>query len=479
MTAFGRHSARPHVTSTRLDDVIIGSLPIAGSANEKTSSRTAVKCAGLALNEPLRLGKRKMSIYDVIDKWKLADNTLDFRRYTRTAISTIANDVQSCYKSDLPVKSGRFHQSLATATDIVENRKPIEDLALPLLYSKQLILPDPLYSALSPKANSTWRRLPESGCKGFSDTPTIHIEWKSYWSTPIETRIEYLNATIPALVTQLIKLRPLVDAGFVLLQPWEIAVAAELDSIKRAILELKSRSDLVREITQRLKQAEYNLGVRLGPISITANADVPATGLKKGDTLWIVDKTEILVIGLIHSVLASRYHSNFVESLSGDRLVFDFVRTDGVLRPQTQNLSGVVNVPNLANALWPDIVAIKKDSELLSQLQERIAEAAYCGDEDQLDLVREGFAEVQAGLMKDASIMRRVNLSISELIVCTAVGVGSNLITGADLEKSALAAALTAGGTFAHKLVSEYFDKENRAARRRRDLIVRVNSRIS
>jgi hypothetical protein len=121
-----------------------------------------------------------MKIYDVIENWGLNAESLDFGRYSRTTISAIANDVQDCYQRNVPGQTGRFHHSLATATEIVEGRKPIEELALPLLYSKQLVLPDPLYSALSPTANSTWHRLPESGCQGFSDTPCIYSHWKTY-----------------------------------------------------------------------------------------------------------------------------------------------------------------------------------------------------------------------------------------------------------------------------------------------------------
>ncbi len=424
------------------------------------------------------IGKRHMNIYDVISEWELNGQKLNFRRYTRTTISAIANDVQNCYRGNVPVQSGRFHQSLATATDIVENRRPIEELALPLLYSRQLVLPDPVYSVLAPKANSIWHHLPESGCKGYSDTPLIQSQWKNYWSTPSGERIEYLNSTIPALVAQLMKLKPLVETGFILLQPWEVAVETDISSIKNTALALKQHGDLVKDITQKLRQAEYNLGIRLGPISIVANQDVPATGLKKGDELWIAEKTGILVVGLIHSLLASRYQSDFVETLPGDRLVYDFVRTDGILRPPTQDLSGPVRIPHLSSALWPDIVAIKKDSELLERLQQVLETLAYCDSDEQIQGAREKLLEVQSQLVSDASFTKRMNLPISELIVTSAVGVASNLITGAALEKSMLAAGLAGSVPFACKLVSAYFDKDNRAARKRRDLIVRVNSRI-
>ncbi len=419
-----------------------------------------------------------MSIYDVINKWNLNKEKLNFNRYTRRAISAIANDVQACYQGNLPPLTGRFHQSLTTATEIVENRKPIEELAWPLLYSKQLILPDPLYSVLSPKANSTWSRLPESGCQGFSDTPCIYSQWKTYWSTPFNGSIEYLNGTVPSLVAQLMKLKPLVEAGFILLQPWELAVDPEIASIKEAVRDLRKQTNIINEVTQRFKQSEYNLGVRLGAISITAKENCPATGLKKGDALWVGDKTEILVMGLVHSLLASQYHSNFVETLPGDRVVFDFVRTGGVLRPAMQNLSGVVKIPNLANALWPDIVAIKKDSELLNKLQERISDLACCDNDDQLEVVRDRLAELQSQLTNDAAFTKSRKLPISELIVSSAVGAASNMITGAELITAALASTLTAGTMFTHKLISEYFDKENHSARKRRDLIVRINSRI-
>lgn len=419
-----------------------------------------------------------MNIYEVMSNWGLDGGSIDFRRYTRTAISAMANDIERCYQGNVPAKAGRFHQSLATAMEIVENRKPIEGLALPLLYSKQLILPDPLFSVLSPRANSTWNRLPEGGCQGFAQTPCISSAWKSYWSTKIDSRVEYLNNTVPPLVAQLMKLKRLVDAGFVLLQPWELAVQAEIAYIRDTVWELRKQTSLVKEVTQRFKQPDYNLGVRLGAMSIIANEDCPATGLKKGDSLWVGDQTQVLVMGLVHSIVASRYHSNFVETLPGDRVVFDFVRTGGVLRPAMQDLSGAVKVPNLASALWPDIVAIRKDSELLARLQEGISELAYCDDNAKLEIIRANLAEVQAQLTKDAAFGKGLKFPISELIVSSAAGVASNLVTGSELKIAAVAAAVTAGAGFIHKLTSEYFDKENRAARKRRDLVVRINTRI-
>jgi hypothetical protein len=419
-----------------------------------------------------------MNIYDVIAKWGLDSPALDFKKFSRGAIALMANEVQQCYARPPAPALGRFHQSLAAATAVMENRKPIEELALPLLFSKQLLLPDPLYSALSIKANSTWNKLPESGNARFSDSSSISIAWKSYWSTPISARIDYLNATLPALIGQLAKLRPLVDAGFVVLRPWETAVESEIDSLRKAVAELKAKPTVINEITQRYTQANYNLGVRLGPLSIHVKEDSPSAALMKGDQMWVGDKTPILLMGLMHSLTSSRYSSHFIESLAGDRVIYDYVRTDGLLRPDIQTINDTLKLPDLSGALWPDIVAIKKDSELLALLEDRLSELAYCNGDEQIDLANQAIAELESKLRADAAFMKRVKVPFSSLMVGVVAGVSANLIKGTNTEVATIAGALTTVSSFAHSLVSDYFKKDNRALRKRRDLVIRVAGRL-
>ena len=54
----------------------------------------------------------------------------------------------------------------------------------------------------------------------------------------------------------------------------------------------------------------------------------------------------------------------------------------------------------------------------------------------------------------------------------------SNLITGSDMKASALAATLTAASAFTQTLVSDYFNKDNVALRKRRDSVIRLKSRL-
>ncbi|GAB3628098.1 hypothetical protein GCM10027419_29490 [Pandoraea terrae] len=390
----------------------------------------------------------------------------------------MADDIQNCYLKALPPSVGRFNQSLFTATEIVEGRKRTEELALPLLFSKQVMLPDPLYSLLAPRASALWKRLPESGNKSYSKTPQIISSWKNYWSTDVSERFAFLNSTLPPLVAQLLKLRPMTDAGHIVLQPWEVAVEPEVELLRKSVVDLLKKPDVIKEITQRFEQAKYSAGVRLGPIGLQVAEDSPSQGLLKGDPMWFGDKAEILVIGFIHSIVASRYSSSLFDTLPGDRLVYDYVRTGGILKPKTDQIVSSVKVPNLSEALWDDIIAIKNDSELLSQLKDAIAEVAYCNDDDQKVLIKEEITSIASKLKAETALKKYARFSVSDFGVGLISGTVSNAMTGSTTAIAATAAAVSAGMSFGYKLVSEYFGAENKSLRRRRDVIVRINHKL-
>lgn len=420
-----------------------------------------------------------MTIYDVINKWDLNTVPLDLNRYSRSVLNLLAKDIEICYLQAPNPSSGRIHQSLHTATAIAEATSAIERLALPLVFSRQIILPDPLFSILSRKANSTWQRLPESGNRSFSDSPLIHSNWKTYWSTKIEDRVKYLNECLPVLVNRLLKLKDLVHHGFIVLQPWEPLVDAEIPNIKKTIVELKKDGAIVNEVTERFTQDKYHLGARIGALGIVASSDHPSTGLKKGSPLWVGDKTEILLMGLIHSLIAQRLSSNFMETLPGDRVVFDFIRSGGMLNPGQKTIIPSVKVPNLSNALWEEIVAIRKDSELLATFQEIISELAYVSEGDQSAVLIERIAEIESKLKEDASLKKFVKLPFAELGVGTIVGLGSKMMAGTAFPPALAAGAAAAVGKFLFKLASDYFSKESAGTRKRRDLVIKIKESIA
>lgn len=157
----------------------------------------------------------------------------------------------------------------------------------------------------------------------------------------------------------------------------------EVALIRKSVVDLQKKPEVIKEIAQRFNQDQYSAGVRLSPIGLEVGEDSPAHGLRKGDPMWFGDKAQILVMGLIHSIVASKYSSSLFDTLPGDRLVYDYVRTGGILKPNTEQIVGSIQVPNLSGGLWDEIIAIKNDSELLSQLKDTIAEIAYCNDIDQ------------------------------------------------------------------------------------------------
>ena len=419
-----------------------------------------------------------MDIFGVVRKWDLDRPDLNFNIFSRKAIGQMADDIQNCYLKTPPPSAGRFNHSLFTATEIVEGRKRAEELAVPLLFSKQVILPDPLYSLLAPRASALWKCLPESGNKSYSKVPLITSQWKSYWLTDVSERFSFLNVALPPLVAQLLKLRPLIDAGHIMLQPWEVAVEPEVELLRKSVVDLQKKPDVIKEITQRFIQAKYSAGVRLGPIGIEVSEDAPAHGLLKGNPMWFGDKAEVLAMGLIHSIVASKYSSNLFDTLSGDRLVYDYVRTGGILNPKTDQVVSSIQVPNLSEALWDEIVAIKNDSELLGQLKDTIAEVAYCNDEDQKIVIKEEITSIASKLNADTALRKYAKFSVSDFGVGLITGAVSNVMTGSTATTASTAAAVSTGMSFGYKLVSEYFGSENKTLRRRRDVIVRINQKL-
>jgi len=419
-----------------------------------------------------------MEIFGVIEKWDLDRPSLDFNIFSRKAVGQMADDIQNCYLRTPSPSVGRFNYSLFTATEIVEGRRRAEELAVPLLFSKQVMLPDPLYSLMAPRASALWKRLPESGNKSYSKFAPITSQWKGYWSTDPSERFSFLNSVLPPLVARLLKLRPLIDAGHIVLQPWEVAVEPEVELLRRSVHDLQKKPDVIKEITQRFPQAKYSAGVRLGPIGLEVSEDSPAQGLLKGDPMWFGDKAEILAMGLIHSIVSSKYSSNLLDTLPGDRLVYDYVRTGGMLKPNTDQIVSSIQVPNLSEALWDEIVAIKNDSELLGQLKDTIAEVAYCNDDDQKIVLREEIANIASKLKADTALRKYAKFSVSDFGVGLISGAVSNLMTGSSAPVAAAAAAVSTGLSFGYKLVSEYFGAENKDMRRRRDVIVRIKHRL-
>lgn len=418
-----------------------------------------------------------MDVYSLIEEWSLDRDGLSFKRFTRAQISEIASALTAIYSNPIEFSAGRKHLSLHDSVSAIEGLKPLPSLSSSLLLSKQIWLPDPLYSALSLHTKSVWRRLPESGPKNINGNLSAYMPWGNYWSTTPSERISYLDSVVPGLVKQLLKVKPLVQCGLIYLFPWELIIRDSINDIRSAVLALQSKTDVLKVVTRKYRQHEYSIGARLGPIGLMMKSD-PSGHAKEGDPLWFGDPSDVLYGGLINTLATSALSADFINTLKGDRLIHDFIRSGGEYSPVIENQARIL-LPNLNNAIWEDIVAIKKDSELVSILAGLIDSTKNLNDEHAYAAMKEELKEIEGKLSNDLSIMKLVSAPFAELSIGTMAGVTTGLLSGAGPLGSLAVAGITSVSTFLLKLASAHQSDDRRVLMSRKDIICNISSSLN
>jgi hypothetical protein len=357
-------------------------------------------------------------------------------------------------------------------------REALSETAYALLLSNQLWLPDPLYSLFSTKATSLWRKIPEGGAENYTSTPMITIDWKNYWLTKITDRTNFLNQIVPSLVKKLMGVKELVRNKFVFLHPWECFLYDNLENIKKSVTELNQNKEIEKSITEYYKQINYSLGIRLGAIGIEAGTDSMGANLKKGDPLWVGDKTEVYFIGIINTLLTTTLQSNMYEILPGDRLVHDYIRSGGRINPYQSIIKVEKEIPDFKSAIWDDIVAIKKDSELLNKMKDLIFEFSYGNDENYNQDIKDKLFEIAQEISSSKDLVKYFKGPLIQLGIGILGGSIGNITRGLDPSLAIAVSAITASSTFLYSLVSDIFKKENKEKRKRKDIILRIANKI-
>ncbi|MFA0005121.1 hypothetical protein AB4422_17290 [Vibrio splendidus] len=415
-----------------------------------------------------------MDIYALIEKWGLDRESHTFKRFSRSEISEIANEIMGLYNNSLPKALGRKHLSIHDSINLSEANNPVSTLAVPLLFSKQIWLPDPLYSVLAPNTKSIWSRLPESGPMNIMGQPGPYLPWDNYWTTRTSERVSYLDSVVPTLVKRLIELKPLVKSGYIILYPWEIMVGENLDSIKKAVVELSNETDILDKVRHKYKQKEYSIGARLGPIGFEV-ARHPPQGLKARDSMWLGDPSSVLYGGMLNTLLTSSLSADFVNTLKGDRLVHDFIRSGGEYNPVLQN--GVqISLPNLSNALWPEIVAVKQDSELVDKLSSALDGARNLPCSDAELLICDELKLLESQFKNDLSISKLVGSPVAELSVATMAGFTGGLFSGGNPTVALASSGIASVSSFLLKLANTHQSPERLATKKRKDIICSISS---
>jgi hypothetical protein len=418
-------------------------------------------------------------IYDVMDRWGLSDSNFNIELYTKSDLQKIAMEIQLSYVNvSHNQELGRGHLGITESVHYMENGIPLSTVALPLLTFKQLWMPDPLYSLLSYDSIDSWEMMPDSGGKYFTALPGPTVSWRNYWRSPKEQRIDRLKSALSAILPMMNALRELVQDGVVIFYPWELLVRKNYRNMREAS-DILNEKGLTEIIATRYPQEQYNLGVRVGSIGIKSGPGPQGMGLKPGTNMWFKDKTPVLVCGILNTMLSDNFGANFIPSLPGDRIVHDYVRSGGYDNPVSSPISNMVKMPKLSNAVWEDIVAIRRDSETLSELRVILKDSESVEEQHALDSIRERLEKFQERMRNDTSLWKVVKEDSIGFTITALGGFLSSIAGGTNVPLSVASGTAGAGLGFLWQLYSGLKNPKYLEAKKRIDVMTRIIDKVN
>jgi hypothetical protein len=420
------------------------------------------------------------SLYDVLDGWDLLDEKAELGKLSLKDWRKVADALELAARSASPEPSlGSVHLGLFDGHRAADGVADVRQLAPYVLLFDRLWLPDPMFSALTHSAADTWSFLPDSGGTYFSDRPGVHEpDAPNVWKhrSPDERR-NFIMRRLPAVLRRLAELRPLVEAGAIGFVPWETAL---LDaSFREKLLEfVRSHREhaLVTEVTQRHLQENYNLGPRVGAIGMQLGKGEPVRvdGPQEGDPLWFKEKSPFLVLGALNASFSHQVAASMAPSLPGDRDVYDYVVSNGVVAPAPQPLAEAISLPRFSAAAWADVAAIRRDADSLALFRGVLKEAAGAEESVALPYLREKLTAAADTIKKDNSLWTAVKGSLAEASVGAVLVGGLAAIAAESVPAAGLAALIGALPGLGHQALAG----KRRAAVKRAEVILRVVDRM-
>ncbi len=415
------------------------------------------------------------TIYDVLDAWELASESADLGAKYMKDWREISTAVGQLYPHLPAQRLGSYHLGVNRTVRVSEGLLPVSDIGIQLLVCDSLVLSDPVYSYLVRDAYDSWCHLPEHGQNPITDQPFISVNWNNLWSIPAPERKGYLRQKLPTALQRLRELRELFDIGAIRYYPWELVLREHTEDIQQSCRTLLG-SQLVKTSTA-FPQQEYNLGVRLGPIGVQLKHGDPARGLPPGTQLWCVEKSPILYLGILNTVLSRDLGAIFVPNMNGDRVVFDFIRSGGELSPEKAEVVKSFDLPDFSKAIWPDIIAIRKDSEILTVFRNLVAEASVVENHSSLNSIRERLEESSARIKEDTALLKVVGGATVKFSLAAVGGFIGGVCLGVEPSFASIATAAVGGvGGFLWDLYNEA--KGASGSRKKSDLILSVADRL-
>ena len=430
------------------------------------------------------------SIYDVLDGWDLLDEESDLSKYGLSDWRDIDRALFDIYEHEFSACLGSSFLGANLTTRFAEGLAPPETIAASVLAFETVWLFDPIYSLVSDAAAEAWNLLPERNADYFGKGPHVYVDWRPLGHQRKHDRREFLLREIPPRIRRLRELRPLFQAGAINFISWERLLLKHRARLKASVDSLRASAE---PVVTRHPQDKYNLGFRLPSIRIQLSGDMPQHGLPKGADLHLMDRTHVLLYGLMNTLISSQSGAVLTPELQGDSELYEFVMSGLNPTPARATVSQRIELPRLSEAVWDDLVLIRKDSAALATLRELVRQAATAEEAAVLGSLRarlDGAAEEiqrESGLrpfFKAGSVrlgmdaIKGVTSRLAGTVTAGAVvGGAAGGLAGAIIGAAAGGVGGAATG-FLLELATRAFDKTHQVEKARAELFVRISQKL-
>jgi uncharacterized membrane protein len=197
--------------------------------------------------------------------------------------------------------------------------------------------------------------------------------------------------------------------------------------------------------------------------------------------------------GLVNTLIATQCGAVLLPELPGDSDLYEFVMSGLNPTPSRVAVTRRIELPRLSQAVWDDLVTMRKDSEALATLRDVIRQAATAEEGAILTDIRARL-ENTAEKIRDENGLRpffksgSISLGLDAIKGTTgglAASVTAGAVTGSvagGLGASAIGAAVGgfggAAAGFLLELATRAFDKAHVAAKTRAELFVRIAQKL-
>lgn len=418
----------------------------------------------------------QLTFLEILDAWDLLDEGRRIDAYSMSNWRSIAEALSQCHDPEPAAVLGSVLPGLHQAAALSEGRAPIEAIAPHLVMNQSVWLPDPLYTFLVRDSTVAWKQLPESG-NSVTETPAIYTNWRQLWDFRAVDRQAEAARHLSPVLDAIRKMRPLLEAGVARLFAWEQIAMPHLAEIRTCAQELIGH-ELAKSVTIRFKQDRYNLGIRLGSLSIRASDDTPpGSGLKPGQELHIVDISPVLVFGLLNATVSARLAAAMLAELPGDRDVHDFVMTGGVVQPETR-IAPTISLPRFGAALLDDVIAIRENSHALGEIRQILEEASQFSEERILTEAQDRLRESAEKLRSDASLKKVLGDAATDFNIGAVVGTALGQAVGKPLEGAVIGSLSAGAKAFITKVLKSRVHPDGRTKRHGAEILLRVADRL-